>query len=80
MTTIALNATPVDVIAKKDEPLRMTQAFAHLTMPSGEKIEVITGLGNPLLVILRGEKLTGTLDFTRVIQEAAVHVARENAS
>lgn len=79
MTTIALNAVPVEVIAKKDEPLRMTQAFAHLTMPSGEKIEIVVGLGVFTTLILRGEKLTGTIDVMPLVQEAAVHVARENA-
>lgn len=76
--TIAINAN-VEVINKGEEPLRMTQAFGTIHGPDGEKIEVVTGFPAPGIVVLRGEKLTGTIDLMPLIQEAVLHVCKANA-
>lgn len=76
---IPLNASVV-VIRKEDEPLRMTQDFGTITAPDGEKITVVTGFPAPGIIVLRGEKLTGTIDLMPLIQEAVLHVIKANAS
>lgn len=76
---IDLNGPAFEVMPKADEPLRLTQTFATTTSQTGEKIEILTAAANPQVFVLRGEKLTGVIDMGRVLQEALIHVLRENA-
>lgn len=78
MSTIAINAS-VEVIDRAAEPLRMTQSVATLDGPNGERIEVLTGFPVPLTLVLRGERLVGTINLEPLIQEAALHVLKANA-
>lgn len=76
---ISLNGTTVAVVSKDKEPLRLTATLATTTSASGEELEVLSVLGAPLVFVLRGEKLSGTIDVTFMVQEALLHILRENA-
>lgn len=77
MSTIPINAC-VEVIERASEPLRMTQHIATIAGPDDEQIEVLTSFPVPLNIILRGEKLVGTIKLEPLIKEAALHVFKTN--
>lgn len=80
--SIALNGINVDVEPRVERPrtFMMTENIGvKTTMPSGEVVEIVRVFGNPFVFILRGEKLDGVVDFQPIIQEALIHVAKENA-
>jgi len=77
---IPVNGPTIEVMPKADEPLVLTTACASTVMPStGEEFDIVGVLGRPFLYHIRGEKLTGIVDVSSVIQEALLHVLKENA-
>ena len=77
--TIPVNGPYIEVMPRAEEPMRMTMRAAATTSESGEEIEVLNMLGNPFVIVLRGEKLACTIDISSVVQEALLHTIRENA-
>lgn len=80
--SIALNGINVEVESRVERPrtLMMTENIGvKATMPSGEVVDIVRVFGNPFVFILRGEKIDGSVDFRPIIQEALIHVAKENA-
>lgn len=83
MAKIQLNGPVLDAEPKAERPRSMVMTIdigATATVPNtGEKIEIAQSVANPFVFILHGEKMEGTLDLRSVIQEALIHVTKENA-
>lgn len=78
---VRVNGPEVVVTAKTDRPrtLMLSESCATTTSRTGEEIEIVRSATNPFFFQLRGEKLTADLDLSSMIQEALLHVVRENA-
>lgn len=79
-TEIRVNGPRVEIEKRSDRPraLFLSESCASTVSESGEEIEIVRSLTNPFYFELRGEVFTGKLDIKGVIQEALLHVVREN--
>lgn len=78
---VPVNGPTVLVEQKTDRPraLFLSETVATTTSGSGEQIEIVRSATGPFFFQLRGEKLTADIDISAMIQEALLHVLRENA-
>ena len=78
---VEVNAPMLEVFPKAEQPMMLTLDLGvTATHPStGEKFEVVRSLTSPFFFVIKGEKLTGVIDITSMIQECMLHVDAKNA-
>lgn len=75
MTEFTVNAPRATVTPRDDLRALFTAHVAGATLPSGERIDVSTVVGQPFRYLVIGAKLVAEIDFSAVVQEAILHVA-----
>ena len=75
-----LNGTTVEVFsALEDLPLIPIFDTRSMVSGSGEVVRVARSITGPFQFVIMGEKLGGVVDVTLIVQEAILHVLKENA-
>ena len=77
---VEVNAPTLDVMPVAETPMMLTVDLGvSATHPAtGEKFEVVRSLTSPFFFVIKGEKLTGIIDVTSMIQECFIHVEARN--
>lgn len=80
-TEVRVNGPRVEIERKNERPTSfiLSESCANIVTGSGEEITVVRSATNPFYFEIRGEVFTAALDIKGVIQEATLHVVRENA-
>ena len=78
---IEVNAPSIEITDKTERPtsFMISETVAHTESPTGEKLEIVRAAFSPFIFELRGEKLTAKINIEPMLQEAMLHVLRENA-
>lgn len=77
--SVELNGARFTVVPVENLPVMLTTECLTTTSRSGEKLAIKGVLGSPLRLIVQGEKLAAEINFEPQIQEALLHILRENA-
>lgn len=80
MTNVSVNGPSFDVVPAKDMPLRLLHKVADCTTGSGEVITISAPMSAPFQLHVWGDKLGAVIDLTSVLQEAILHIMRENTT
>lgn len=79
MTDILCNPPKltVETIPERPEFFYITETVLKTTSATGETLEIMR-TPNPLILLIKGERNEATIDLNPFIQEALLHVLREN--
>ena len=76
---VPVNGPTAVVFDRNALHLMLSESVASTESGSDERIEIVRSVGNPFFFQIRGEKLTANIDISGAIQEAILHVLKENS-